>query len=360
MVALLDPWSSDLIADYTRVVRQFGLETFDPTLFPSPNRIMRRGIVFAGRDLDRIAHCIKNKKPFYALSGIMPTADRIHLGTKMVVENLKYFQDHGALTYILIADLEACATRQVSLAEARRRAFEFHIPAYLALGLDPAKTIFYFQSENKAVSNLGFLFSQKVTANEFKAIYGGIDPAHVMSALTQAGDMVFPQLAKRMPGIIPVGIDQDPHVRLCRDLISRFKDEKYVPISSMYHQFTPALNGEMKMSKSHPESCLELPEDASSIARKIARAKSGGRATLAEHRAKGAVLSDDMTFALLKMHFIEDDAELSRLAMAYGSGQMTTGELKEIAVKKITSYMDDFSSRFEKAKKRLKTLQFAS
>ena len=60
--------------------------------------------MFAGRDLNIIAKCIKEKKPFYALSGIMPTNPQIHLGNKMVVENLGYFQKHGAITFILGQD----------------------------------------------------------------------------------------------------------------------------------------------------------------------------------------------------------------------------------------------------------------
>ena len=120
---IIDPWGSELVADYQRIIKEFGLEEFKADLFPEPNTIMRRGVVFAGRDLGIISKCIKEKKKFYALSGIMPSGDKIHFGNKMVVENLKYFQEHGAKTYILVADLEAAATRGVTLEEARKRGF---------------------------------------------------------------------------------------------------------------------------------------------------------------------------------------------------------------------------------------------
>ncbi|MEK6869827.1 MAG: tryptophan--tRNA ligase, partial [Nanoarchaeota archaeon] len=150
---IIDPWGSGLVEDYENIVKDFGLEPFDPKLFPKPNRIMRRNVVFAGRDLKIISDAIKNKKRFYVLSGIMPSNEKIHFGTKMVVENIKYFQEHGAETYILVADLEAASTRGVSLEKARKMALDFHIPAYVALGLDVKKTNFYFQSENKEVMN---------------------------------------------------------------------------------------------------------------------------------------------------------------------------------------------------------------
>ena len=146
MNKIIDPWGSGLLEDYQKIVKDFGLEVFDSRRFPKPNRLMRRGVVFAGRGLDMISDAIKNKKKFYVLSGIVPSNEKIHFGTKMVVENIKYFQEQGAETYILVADLEAASVRNVSLGDARRMAFDFHIPAYLALGLDIKKTIFYFQN----------------------------------------------------------------------------------------------------------------------------------------------------------------------------------------------------------------------
>ncbi|MFA6089725.1 MAG: hypothetical protein WC755_07735, partial [Candidatus Woesearchaeota archaeon] len=104
---IIDPWGSELPEDYTKIMKDFGLEHFDESKFPNPNRLMRRGIVFAGRDLNIISKCIQEKKPFYVLSGIMPTNDKIHLGNKMVVEQIRYFQEHGAHAYILVADLES-------------------------------------------------------------------------------------------------------------------------------------------------------------------------------------------------------------------------------------------------------------
>jgi len=44
--------------------------------------------------LDRIADAIKNKSDFAILTGIMPSAEKLHLGNRMVVEMVKYFQFH--------------------------------------------------------------------------------------------------------------------------------------------------------------------------------------------------------------------------------------------------------------------------
>ncbi|MFH1399616.1 MAG: tryptophan--tRNA ligase [Candidatus Woesearchaeota archaeon] len=354
---IIDPWGSILVKDYTKLIKDFGLEEFNPKLFPNPNRIMRRGVVFAGRDLAQIAKAIKEKKPFYALSGIVPSGDKIHLGNKMVVENLRYFQELGAKTYILVADLEAAAARGVSVEDARRRALDFHIPAYVALGLDPKKTVFYFQSENIKVVNLASEFSKRVTENEFRAIYGHVDPGKLFSAIVQVGDILYPQLKERMPGIIPVGIDQDPHIRLTRDLVRRSKEGYFLP-SGIYHKYTPSLDGAIKMSKSKPESCIELPEETNAVCKKLKRALTGGRDTVEEQRKNGGQPENCMIFELYKQHLVEDDKELEDIYTRCKSGELLCGECKQLACEKMTQFMDSFVKEVDKARKNLKNLNF--
>ena len=53
---------------------------------------------------------------------------------------------------------------------------------------------------------------------------GDTNLAHVQSPLVQAGDIVHPQLEEYgglRPIVVPVGIDQDPHIRLTRGMVSK-------------------------------------------------------------------------------------------------------------------------------------------
>lgn len=359
MPKIIDPYGSELVKDYEKLIQDFGLDRFSLKDFPNPNRLMRRGVVFASRGMEDVLKAMKHKKKFYVLSGIMPTGKKIHFGNKMVVENIRYFQEHGGEAYILIADLEAAAARGVDLRQAKKDSFEFHIPAYIALGLDPKKTSFYFQSENKDVTNLAFEFSKRVTENEFRAIYGNVEPGRVMSAFEQVGDILFPQVKEKMPGVIPVGIDQDPHIRLTRDIVKRTKSKyNFFAPAGLYHKYTLSLDGSLKMSKSKPESCIELPEEPKSACRKLRRALSGGRDTLEEHRKLGAVVEKDMCFEMLKQHLVEDDKELDKIYKDYRSGKMTSGEIKDIACRKMTEFMQDLEKGIEKARKQVKDLKF--
>lgn len=358
MTKIIDPYGSELVQDYVKIIKDFGLDSFNPKNYLNPNRLMRRGVVFAERDMKLVLKATKEKKPFYVLSGIMPTAQKVHFGTKMVVENIAYFQKQGAKTYCLIADLEAAAARGVSLAEARKNALEFQIPAYIALGLDPKKTTFYFQSENKDVMHLTYEFSKRITLNEYKAIFGIADPGRIMSALTQAADIIYPQLKERMPGVIPVGVDQDPAIRLTRDIVRRTREKKFFLPSGLYHKFTPSLDGEIKMSKSKPESCIDLPEDPKKVAKKIMRAKTGGRESVEKQRKLGGEPEKCIIFELYKQHLIEDDKELQKIYKNCKKGKLLCGEDKQNCCKLMTKFMNDLTKNIEKARKDIDKLHF--
>ena len=105
--ARLDPWSSSIqIEDYERLIRDFGLERFDPKGLPHPSRIFRRGVVFAHRGFDYVKRAIDGKMPFAILSGLMPSGP-FHLEKKMVLDQVLYFQSLGADIFLLVADIEA-------------------------------------------------------------------------------------------------------------------------------------------------------------------------------------------------------------------------------------------------------------
>jgi len=358
MTKIIDPYGSELVEDYLKIIKDFGLDSFSPKDYPSPNRLMRRGVVFAERDMTTVKKAMKEKKPFYVLSGIMPTAKKVHFGTKMVIENIAYFQKHGAKTFCLVADLEAAAARGVSLEEARKNALEFQIPAYIALGLDPKKTVFYFQSENKQVMHLTYEFSKRITLNEYRAIFGIADPGRIMSALTQAADILYPQLKERMPGVIPVGLDQEPAMRLTRDIVRRTKQKKFFLPAGLYHKFTPSLDGELKMSKSKPESCIDLPEDPKIVSKKIMRAKTGGRDTVEEQKKKGGIPENCMIFELYKQHLIEDDKELQKIYNNCKKGKLVCGDDKKHCCELMTKFMNTLTKDIEKARKNIDMLNF--
>ena len=223
---VIDPWDSTQFSDYTRLRDQFGLSAVNPDMLPEPGLLQRRGLIFAHRDLDVVLDAWKGGRPFGVLTGLMPSG-RMHLGHKMVLDQVGWFQRLGADVNIAVADLEALATRDVSLATSRDLARREYIANYAALGLDPARTSVYYQSSRPIVQRLGFILGRRTNLSEMGALYGFDGPtnlAHVQAPLVQAGDILHPQLdpwGGLRPIVVPVGVDQDPHLRFTRGMAAK-------------------------------------------------------------------------------------------------------------------------------------------
>jgi len=223
---IIDPWSSTTYQDYARLRDEFGIEEFFDTLWkdlPNPHKLLRRGVIFGHRGFHLIKNSIQNEKPWAILTGLMPSG-KMHLGHKMVIDEVIYYQSLGAEIFIAVADLESYGTRGYSLEETKKLALDEYILNYIALGLKPERCRIYYQSKNQDVKDLTFLLGKKVNWSQMTATYGfngSTNMTHIMSPLIQTGDILHVQLKKYggpRPVLVPVGVDQDPHIRLSRDI----------------------------------------------------------------------------------------------------------------------------------------------
>ena len=357
------PWEVSGEVNYDKLVKEFGVSPMKdlPDVF-NKNVLFRRKIVFAHRDIQRILEAIKAKKPFAMMTGLMPTG-KFHIGHMLLAQQMVFYQNLGAKIYIAVADIEAYNARGQSLEESRKIAIEQYILNYIALGLNPKNCDIYFQSERSknaekanAYYRLQNLLARHATFNEFKAVYGDISPGKMISALLQAADMLHPQLNEfegSIPVLVPVGIDQDPHIRLARDISQKIKEYKFIQLSSTYHSFAPGLGGG-KMSSSEENSYIALTDTLKQVENKIKKyAFSGGQATIEEHRKKGGNPDIDVSYQYLKMFFEEDDKKLQKIHDDYKSGKMLTSELKEYLIEKINDFLRKHQAAREKAKKQI-------
>ncbi len=357
-----NPWDVEGDIDYNRLVKEFGIKPIKelPKVFRE-NVLFRRKIIFAHRDIQRILLAVKNKKPFVLMTGLMPTG-KFHIGHMILAQQFIFWQNLGAKIYIAVADIEAYHARGQSLEESRKIAMNQYITNYIALGLKPKNIEIYFQSDrsdnakkSNAYYRLQDLFAKCSTFNEFKGVYGEITPGKMISALLQASDMYHPQIpefeGKKIPTFIPVGIDQDPHIRIARDMAKRLRDFDFMPISSTYHLFAPGLNGG-KMSASKPNSYIALTDTPKQVEKKIKKyAFSGGQDTIEEHRKKGGNPDIDISFQYLKMFFEPDDDKLKQIKEDYKSGKLLTSELKDYLIEKVNAFLKEHQKKREKAKK---------
>ncbi len=325
----IDPWSSDLPADQAKLFKEFGLEEISPAMrkrFES-SHLFRKRIVLAHRDLIPWIKAADEKKPVAIMSGIKPSGE-FHLGSKQTAEEIVFFQQaFGAKVYYCIADLEAQVDNGLTLEESRQNAIG-NVADLLALGLDADNAYIYRQSREPRVTSTAYRLSRRVTPKMLEAIYGEKPISLYMAVLVQMGDIMLPQ-AEDFGGpkhvLVPVGLDQDPHIRLCRDLA--FKEKLVLP-SATYHKFIKNLKGEAKMSKRDPDAMIWLSEDLDSVRRKFMRALTGGRATAEEQRRIGGDIANCVAYDIFGTHFEHDEKKLAKRYDDCTSGKILCGECK--------------------------------
>ncbi|MBR9692720.1 tryptophan--tRNA ligase [Candidatus Woesearchaeota archaeon] len=360
---VVTPWDVKGDIDYDKLIKEFGLSPLGPLpdVF-TENLLFRRRKVFAHRDFPKILMRIKDKKPFVMMTGLMPSG-KFHIGHAILAQQMIYYQKLGAKLYIAIADIEVLLARGQSLEESRKVAVEEYLLNYIALGLKPENCEIYFQSERSqdatkanAYYRLQNTLANHATFNEFKAVYGEITPGKMMASLLQAADMLHPMLPEfegPIPVVVPVGTDQDPHLRLARDMAKRAKAYKFDTLASTYHLFVPGL-GSGKMSSSEKNSYIALTDDPKTVKKKVNKyAFSGGKDTVEEHREKGGDPDVDVAYQYLTF-FEEDDDKLEQLYQDYKTGKLLSGELKAILIKKLNAFLAEHQKKRTAAKKQLK------
>jgi len=353
----IDPWGDVELGEYQQKMEKFGIEPIEEIeeRFPD-HRYISRGILFGHRGMKEYLDSFEDGEELSAITGIMPSG-KMHMGHKVVVDTMKLFQEMGAELTITVADIEAYNTRDMSLSEARELAMEEYLTNYIALGIDIDEADFYFQSKAGNDHHLySKQFAKHLTQNEVEATYGSAEPSKITSALTQYADILRPQFESPKSTVVPVGIDQDPHIRLTREVARKFRDQEFRKPASIYNKFMRGLNGG-KMSSSDAKSYIALTDSVEEAKNKIDNAKTGGQDSMEEHRKKGADIKEDMVFELLAFHLIEDDKELKRIREEYESGEMLSGELKQIAKEKIEEFLLEHQEAREEAESKVQQLR---
>jgi len=359
----IDPWGTSVRVEYEKLFEYFGVKPFSTIMqqvreaFGEPMHLMRRGVVFAHRDFDQVVEAYKRGERVALVTGFMPSG-RFHFGHKMVADQIIYYQKLGFEIFVVIADAEAYAVRKID----RRKLVEIGLKEYvanlIALGLEKNKhTHIYFQTNyEKPYYRLIQLFSRKISMAEMEAIYGSLEPAKVMAALTQAADILHPQLDyfggfKHV--VVPVGADQDPHIRLTRDIADRFEGELGLKRpASTYHRFQTGLDG-AKMSSSRPDYTIFLTDPPEEAARKLKKALTGGRATVEEQRRLGGIPEKCTVYEFYVYHLLQNDNSLVNIYNECRRGRLLCGDDKEKAIELMVKFLREHQRRLEKARDRV-------
>lgn len=193
------------------------------------------------------------------LSLVQPSGD-LTIGNYLgAIKNFIKLQDEYDC-YIGVADLHSITVPQVA-AELRKRSREI-VAIYLALGLDPDKVTIFIQSHNPDHLKLYWVLNsisymgQLSRMTQFKDKQNRADENNNAALFTYPTLMAADILAYNAD-VVPVGIDQQQHMELARDLAIRFNSrysETFTVPESIINESTRKImslrNPEKKMSKS--------------------------------------------------------------------------------------------------------------
>ncbi len=157
------------------------------------------------------------------VSGVKPTG-RPHLGNYFGA--MKQFVDFQGEynSRIFIADLHALTS--VANGEEMKQSIIDLTLDYLAIGLDPQKTILFKQSDIPEVTEVAWIFSCLTTMPYLMRAHAFKD-AEAKNKEVNVGLFNYPILMAAdilLPGaeIVPVGKDQKQHVEIARDIAEKF------------------------------------------------------------------------------------------------------------------------------------------
>ncbi len=343
----MDPWSSK-ITDLERLIKEFGLKRLNKELLEELKEelIVRRGLLVAHRDYDRFIERYKKGVPSAILSGIKPSG-KYHLGSLRVASELVMFQKKfGLKVFYSIADIEAYVDNGLSYEKSKENAVS-NVADLLALGLDPKNAYIYRQSHERRLLEFSGVFSKHITMSMLEAIYGKHHLGHYFAAAIQMADIYLPQHTdfgyKNI--LVPVGLDQDPHIRLARDLANKDIPYELEQPAAIYHKTMLSLTGEGKMSKRDPNSMLTLYDDEKSLKQKLANAFTGGRDTAKEQKELGGRPDICPVFHLAHDWFERDDSSIEDRYSRCKSGELLCGYCKKEILTLIKEWLKEHKEK---------------
>jgi len=280
------------------------------------------------------------------LSGIQPSG-RLHIGNYFgAMRQHMRLQNEGNQCLYFIANYHALTS--VSTGEQLRDYTHEVARGYLAVGLDPDKSIFFRQSDVPEVTELTWILScltpmgllQRCVSYKDK-IAQGLSPNHGLFAypVLQAADILIYN-----SHLVPVGQDQKQHLEVTRDLALRFNNAYgeilTVPEAHILAEtaVVPGLDGR-KMSKSY-DNTLELVEPANKTKKKIMR-------IVTDSTPVDDPKDPDKCIVFALLNLVADDQERQYWRDRYLKGHMGYGEAKKRAAELTNELLDPFRQRYQ-------------
>jgi len=368
LMSTVTPWEVKGNVDYDKILKEFGVSRIEPKLLKElekatggSHHYLRRGIFFAHRDL-KFALENHKKKNLFLYTGCGPSGP-IHIGHASVWYFVKWLQDKLDLDlWFQFTDDEKFLFKKSSYEDIQKWTKENMLDV-IAMGFNPKKTHFLVNTKHaNLIYPEALKVAKKITFSTIKSAFGMKNESNIGQIFftsMQAVPAFLPSVLKKkkMACLIPHAIDQDPHFRVTRDVITKLG---YYKPASIQSRFLPGLrgmteDGKMSSSEGHAIYMTDSPKE---VKRKINKyAFSGGQPTIEEHRKKGGNPDVDVAYQWL-IFFEEDDKKLNKIYKDYKAGKILSGEMKGLLIDKLNAMLKVHQERRKKAEKMIDKFMF--
>lgn len=281
------------------------------------------------------------------LSGVQPSG-KLHLGNYFgaIQQHIQLQEQAENECYYFIADYHSLTT--VHDADRLRENVQDVALSYLALGLDPERTVFYRQSDVPEVQELTWLLSAVTgmglleRAHSYKdKIARGITPRVGLFTypVLMASDILIVQ-----SDVVPVGQDQVQHVEMTQDMAQSFNaafDCDALRRPEWQLSKTPKVPGTdgAKMSKSY-DNTIEIFAAGKPLKKSVM-----GIVTRPIDLGQPLPVEDDTVLAIYSL-FAEPD-EVAEMEEGYRSGSMGYGDAKKRLLERVDAHFAPARERRE-------------
>ena len=272
------------------------------------------------------------------LTGDRPTG-KLHLGHYVgSLKNRVLMQESGQYkSFIMIADQQALTDNARDPQKIRNSLIEVALD-YLAVGIDPAKSTIFIQSQIPALAELNLYYLNLVTVSRLErnpTVKAEIQQKNFERSIP-AGFFTYPvsqaaDITAFKANLVPVGDDQEPMLEQTREIVRTFnniygKDVLVEPAGVFPKKGSgrlPGLDGNAKMSKSLGN-CIYLSDDADTVRKKVMSMYTDPNHI---HIEDPGQINGNMVFTYLDI-FDPDKKEVSRLKEHYQAGGLGDVKIK--------------------------------
>jgi len=280
------------------------------------------------------------------LSGIQPSG-KLHVGNYFgAIRQYLKLQAEGHECFYFIANYHALTSVQ-DKAQLEEMTLDV-ARGYLALGIDPNKSVFFLQSDVPEVTELCWLLNcvcpvslmEKATSYKDKIAKGlGANMGLFDYPVLQAADIVIYD-----SNLVPVGADQKQHIEMTRDIAGRFNRAFGAEVLVLPEPYivpdvavVPGIDGQ-KMSKSY-NNTIEIFQTPKATQKRCAQIVTDSTPLEAPKSPERCNV-----FALLRLFASAEESE--EIAGKYRAGGYGYGQAKKRLAELINERFDEARQRY--------------